>query len=184
MKQPLLSVPELFVDLPRLVQCDSAWRGLDRILFDIVKRFNIPQKSALEFGVEFGYSTSALACVFDSVIGVDTFTGDEMSVCKDHYAETSARLRQHWPNVRLYQVPYRDWISQDTDRYDLVHIDIVHTYTNTYCAGIWAIQHAPVVLFHDTESYPEVKIAVGDLAQTFDKTFYNYPECHGLGILV
>jgi hypothetical protein len=39
------------VDLPNILDVGTAWRGIDRILYDIVNRFNIPQKRCLEFGV-------------------------------------------------------------------------------------------------------------------------------------
>ena len=37
----------------------SAWKGLEGILPAIIKRFNVSQNAALEFGVEYGYSISA-----------------------------------------------------------------------------------------------------------------------------
>jgi hypothetical protein len=40
------------------------------------------------------------------------------------------------------------------------------------------------VLFHDTESFPAVKQAVSDIARETNKTFYNFKESYGLGILV
>lgn len=54
----------------------SAWGNIPTILKDIITRFNLKNKLCLEFGVEFGYSTSALSNYFESVIGVDTFVGD------------------------------------------------------------------------------------------------------------
>lgn len=178
-------VPKFFVKMPKLPEVGTAWNGVDEILYDIVARFNIPQHKALEFGVQFGYSTAALANVFDSVIGVDTFIGDEHAgYVEDHFKQTKQRLSE-WPNIELIQARFQDYILFDEDScYDLIHVDIVHTYKETYLCGKWAIKHSPVVIFHDTRSFPDVMMAVMDLAQDFDRTLYNYEECHGVGILV
>lgn len=58
----------------------SAWGDIPTILLDIIERFDIKRDKALEFGVEFGYSTSAIANYFDKVVGVDTFEGDIHSI--------------------------------------------------------------------------------------------------------
>jgi len=181
-------VPQFYVDIPNLAKVGTAWNGVDRVLYDIVNRFSIPQRKALEFGVQGGYSTSALAHVFAEVIGIDTFIGDEHAgYHPDEFAEVSARMKS-WPNVVLHQARYQDWIKFDTADYDLIHVDIVHTYTDTYQAGYWACNHSPVVIFHDTIAFPEVMYAVTELAKDTQRTFYNYGKCensqHGLGILV
>jgi predicted O-methyltransferase YrrM len=177
-------IPSHYVELPRLAEVSSAWTGLDRILVDLLRRFSIHAGMALEFGVEFGYSTAALANLFELVRGVDTFTGDvHAGPREDHYLETTRRLKG-WPNISLHQARYQDWIQRDESRYDLIHIDIVHTYEDTFACGRWAVDHASCVIFHDTESFPDVKRAVSDIADQTARRFYNYEACHGLGILV
>ncbi len=52
----------------------SAWGDIPTILKDIITRFNLKTDKALEFGVEYGYSTTAIANYFDEVIGVDNFS--------------------------------------------------------------------------------------------------------------
>jgi hypothetical protein len=161
----------------------TAWGNIPTILQDVIDRFSIPRGTALEFGVEYGYSTSALAHYFRHVTGVDTFTGDTHSgIKRDHYAVTKSLLRRH-PNVELVQADYRDFISGHGLRHDLIHVDIVHTYEDTYRCGRWALDHARVVIFHDTESFGDVKRACTDLAREFGLAFYNYRESHGLGII-
>lgn len=182
-------VPQFYVKLPKLAEVGTAWNGVDRILYDIVNRFNVKQGIALEFGVEFGYSTSALANVFKQVIGIDTFTGDiHSSIRVDHFKETEQRLKVFWPNIVLFQMDFQTWIGFDDRQYDLIHVDIVHNFEETYDAGMWAVEHAPVVIFHDTEAFPKVKDAVMAIAEDKGRTFYNYGRCpesqHGLGILV
>lgn len=178
-------IPTKYVDLPKLaeVPIESAWKGLDRILVDIIERFQIPLESALEFGVQWGYSTSALAQVFKKVIGVDTFAGDKCAGFHNiSFSDTSKRLKS-WSNIQLIQQAYQDRIRWDKEQYDLIHIDIVHTYEDTFALGSWAAGHARVVIFHDTESYPDVKRAVNDIAIQTGREFYNYQGSYGLGIL-
>ena len=185
-------VPKRLVTLPRLAPPPTAnpdaymaWRGLDQILVDIMERFDVGQNKALEVGVEFGYSATALACLFKRVYGIDTFLGDKHSgIQQDHYLSTKERLKS-WANLTLFQSDYQSWISKDDDdQYDLIHVDIVHTYEDTFACGLWAVQHAPVVLFHDTTSFLGVRSAVRDIAEKANLVFHNFEPCNGLGILV
>jgi hypothetical protein len=165
----------------------SAWVGLPAVMEAVVKEFQIPTNRALEFGVEWGYSTSALANIFDRVVGVDTFTGDPHSGNKaDHFVETYDNL-QEWDNIQLVQMDYQTFCADHKEMYDLIHIDIIHTYEATYACGAWAVQNAKCVIFHDTESFPDVKRAVQDLATNFGLDFWNFSDLSvnlgGLGIL-
>lgn len=169
---------------PKLALTASPWGDIPTILKDIIDRFGIKQNKALEFGVEWGYSTSAIANYFESVIGVDTFLGDGDSGFKpDHYQQSKDYVKD-FKNIELIQSDYRDYIKNDDNRYDLIHIDIVHNYEHTYACGEWAIKHSDVVIFHDTESFLDVKVACLDLSSKFNFEFYNYSDSNGLGILV
>lgn len=178
-------VPTVIERPPLVLNVGSAWVGLESVVGDIVKRFCKQTVSALEFGVEHGYSTVALSNFFFHVTGVDTFVGDIHSGKKlNHFIETSDRLLPY-PNISLVESSWQHWTNRKDDaRFDLVHIDIEHTYEETFGCGEWACHHAPVVLFHDTQSFPEVLHAVTDLAERNSMTFYNYEPCYGLGILV
>jgi hypothetical protein len=169
---------------PRVLPVATAWKGIESILGDIIQRFGVRTQRCLEFGVEHGYSTAVLSSFFDTVIGVDTFTGDRHTKDpRDHFEATSARLSA-FRNIQLVRSDYRDWAVKDANLYDLIHIDIVHTYTDTFECGTWSARHAPCVLFHDTESFPAVKRAVMDISRQTGKSFYNFRESNGLGILV
>ena len=167
--------PPVILDVP------SAWKGLEYIINDMLEKFGVGRERALEFGVEFGYSIVALSNFFKEIVGVDTFEGDEHTLDKN-VPELFPIVRDVMPaNVRLVQSRYQDY--KDDSRYDLIHVDIVHTYEDTFACGDWAMQHSNFVIFHDTESFPEVKRAVIDLAKKHTADFYNYPHCYGLGIL-
>jgi hypothetical protein len=168
----------------RMLEITSAWKGIESILSDITDRFQLGTERCLEFGVEYGYSTTALSSIFTSVIGVDTFVGDKHTVGKDDiYNETVGRL-SIFENIKLVRSDYRDWIKHDTSSYDLIHIDIIHTYADTFACGLWSASHSRCAIFHDTESFPAVKQAVSDIARCTGKAFYNFKESNGLGLLV
>lgn len=169
---------------PKLLEVTSAWKGLELIIGDILDRFNIERKSCIEFGVEFGYSTVVFSNFFEHVTGVDTFEGDVHTKHKgDHFEHTSKTLAPY-TNIELFKSDYKDWIKKDTKRYNFAHVDIIHNYAETYECGLWAAQHSDCTIFHDTESFPAVRNAVADIAKATGKKVYNYPHCHGLGIIV
>ncbi|MEO6805315.1 MAG: class I SAM-dependent methyltransferase [Edaphobacter sp.] len=184
-KVPILPyVPKSRQLPPRVLPIHSAWKGIESVLSDLINQFGIGTERCLEFGVERGYSTAALSCFFDSVTGVDTFKGDKHSgKGNDFYASTLDRLST-FDNIHLVRSDYRDWIANDSSFYDLIHVDIIHTYSDTYRCGLWSANHSQCVIFHDTESFPAVKRVLIDLSRDLGKTFYNFTESYGLGILI
>ena len=171
-------------DTPNVINVVSAWGDIPTIIKDIIVTFNINPKTALEFGVEYGYSTSALANYFTNVIGVDTFTGDIHSNTKYNHYKMTQRILNNYKNIQLINSSYKNYINNNNNIYDLIHIDIVHTYNETYECGEWAVNHSRVVIFHDTISFDEVKKVCYDLSTKYGLEFYNYPDSHGLGILI
>lgn len=173
-----LSEPEKLLDVV------SAWKGLEMIIGDIITRFGIDREKCIEFGVEFGYSSVVFSNFFERVTGVDTFEGDIHTENKlEHFQQTRERLSPYG-NIHLVKADYRDWIVRDNQRYNLAHVDIVHSYKETFECGLWAARHSDCVIFHDTESFPEVRKAVKDIARATGQQLYNYPYHYGLGILV
>ena len=168
-----------------MIDVPSAWGGNESILEDLIERFQISPKRCIEFGSQHGYSTAALANYFKHVIAVDHFAGDEMAGIgdPDHTFNGTKEALKDFSNITLARTSYQDWIRKDDSEYDLAHIDIIHSYEETYECGEWAIQHADVCLFHDTQSFPEIMTVVRDLAIEYDLHLYNYPHSHGLGIL-
>lgn len=178
-------IPRKIYTPEKLIQSKSkAWVGLEKIILDIIEFSGIKTTSALEFGVEFGYSTAVFANFFDRVTGVDIFTGDSHAgYFGDIYDETMSNL-DAFKNIKLVKADYKEFISIHDESVDLVHVDIVHTYEDTYRCGLWAAMHSQCTLFHDTQSFPEVKRAVAAIAKETGKKFYNFKKCNGLGILV
>ena len=177
-------VPEISTPPRILLGVPSAWKGLETILGGIVEQCCKQRNRCLEFGVEYGFSTVALSNFFDHVIGVDHFVGDQHSGRHSSYFdETRERLRPY-PNIELAPWEWRKWIvHHENEQFDLVHVDIEHTYEETYPSLLWAIAHSPVVIAHDTVSFPPVLRAVNDAARVTDRTVRNYPRYNGLAIL-
>ena len=167
-----------------IIEIVSAWKGLEMIVEDIIEQFGLDKKNCIEFGVEFGYSAVVFSNFFDKVTGVDTFEGDEHTCNKEEHFESTKNRLSSFPNIELFKSDYKDWILKDTTRYDFAHVDIVHNYNETFECGLWAAQHSDCTIFHDTESFPEVRRAVKDIAKHTGQKIYNYPHHFGLGILV
>lgn len=179
---------------PKVIKVRSAWKPLPPVIFDIINTFDLKTNRALEFGVERGYSTSALANYFKKVIGVDTFDWDLGDSVKRDF-KAIKNLLEDYPNIQLVKSTFQDYIlKKRTGRFDLIHVDIgyeTHEYDTTYPCGEWAVQHSDCVIFHDTISFPGVKQACEELSEQFGFEFYNYKEpigparivC-GLGILI
>lgn len=178
-------VPTAYEKPKKLIESKSkAWVGLESILWDIIRFSNCQTKHALEFGVEFGYSSSALSNYFEKVTGVDIFTGDEHAgFYGDIFLSTKENLKD-FTNIELIKSDYRDFIKENNSHYDLIHVDIIHTYEATYECGLWSANHSTVTIFHDTQSFRDVKRAVADIAKMTGKTFYNFKEYNGLGIVL
>jgi len=177
-------VPHSRVEPVNRVHVKSAWKGLEVIIPDILDRFEVGRGSCIEFGVEFGYSTAVFSNYFDRVVGVDSFEGDFNTADRvDHFQETSERL-SCFKNIELHKMRYQQWITRDDGLYDFAHVDIVHTYRDTFQCGVWAARHSKCVVFHDTESFVDVRNAVLDVAEETGKQVFNYPFSYGLGILV
>ena len=164
---------------------ESGWTHMAGIMPQLLDLFKVPRGFALEFGVEYGYSTATLSRLFQHVTGVDTFLGDPTSTERPDYYSIAKSNLQDCDNVTIVQEDYKRWIKHDRCRYDLIHIDIWHAYEPTMECGRWAAQHSNCVIFHDTEAYPiGVKDAVERIAEEQGMKFYNYPIHFGMGILV
>ena len=191
--EPILFVPRSLIPPdPPLPDVPSAWRGIELILPDLFARLEVPRGTFLEFGVDYGYSTAALARHANKIAGIDTFEDIHSGGrSPEEVQRETQRLLADVPNLILLRQSYREFIREWerertslTESPALIHIDIDHSYHTTWELGLWAIEQSPVTLFHDILSYPdEVGRAVGEIAGEFGLHYYLYPECHGLGIL-
>jgi hypothetical protein len=130
---------------------------------------------------------SALSKVFERVVGVDMFCGDfHAGVRNENQYNLVLENFSKVKNVEIIKSSYDEYFNslEDNVRFDLIHVDIVHTYEDTYDCGMKSLKHTDCILFHDTESFPSVKKACEDISSKSGYSFYNYPFCHGLGIII
>ena len=168
----------------RVLEVPSGWKGIENILSDLIERFHISTGACLEFGVEFGFSTVALSSYFDHVVGVDTFQGDRHTINhRNIYEETLNRL-SGYDNIQLVRSDYRTFIQNGQGSFGLIHVDIEHTFADTFACGLWSAGHSQCTIFHDTESFSQVRQAVVEIARVTGKKFFNFKESNGLGIVV
>ena len=181
-------IPQTIVRPRRLLEGDfgtSSWIGLESILADLLQRFQVGRSLAVEFGAEHGYSAVALSNYFRLVRTVDPFGQMTATPPIEPMEERCRRNIAPWPNIQLLVEPWQMFCARTRMACDLVHVDAEHNYADTFGIGDWACQHAPVTIFHDTESFPgTVKPAVRDLAAKWGLEFHNFDRYHGLGILV
>lgn len=170
--------PHTLLDVP------SAWVGLENYMMPLIKTFNIQQNTALEFGVDHGYSTYIFSKIFDKVIGVDSFEGDcHIAHKQGNNFYNTVKNRFVDTNVELVRSRFEEFITNNNNRYDLIHIDIVHLYEPTYKCAEWSVDHSDVVILHDTCSFPDIDRVCQDIAKNKNRNYYNIPLCNGLGIL-
>lgn len=176
--------PEKLIIPAQVIDVVSAWKGLELIIPEILQKFHIGNETCIEFGVEFGYSVVIFSNYFKEVIGIDTFEGDIHTDHRGNHFENTKTSLAKFENIRLVKSTFQDWIKEDDRMYDFAHVDIVHTYEDTFECGLWAVKHTKCAIFHDTESFMEVRKAVIDIARHTGKQLYNYPFQNGLGIIV
>lgn len=173
-------IPNKKIKPSKLINVVTAWKGIELIIDDIIKRFDVGNQSCIEFE----YSTVGFSNYFKEVTELDLFIGDQHTDFRDdHFEKTKATLSE-FENIKLTKSDYKDWIEDDTTMCDMSHVDIVHNYKETFECGLWEAKHSKCTLFHDTESFPKVRRAVIDSARSANKNVYNYPYHNGLGIIV
>jgi hypothetical protein len=170
--------------LKRESRVPTAWKGLEDYIFPIIEKFNLKQDVALEFGVDYGYSSYMLSQAFNKVVGVDSFIADT-HIGHDQGDEFYNTVKNSFErtNVEIVRSSFQDFVKDNNNYYDLIHIDIVHKYKPTFACADWAIQHSNVVILHDTISFPEVYRVCQDISARHGVGFYNITECYGLGVL-
>lgn len=162
----------------------SDWKGLEEFIVSILEHFEVSPNLALEFGVDYGYSTSILSQLFNNVIGVDSFentTYDGKPQNNNFYEEILFSFVN--TNVQIVKSTFEDFIKNNNSFYDLIHVDGIHNYDVLNETIRWATKHSNVVLFHDTMEYREVKRIGLEIASELEYKFYSIPFHCGLGIL-
>jgi predicted O-methyltransferase YrrM len=169
----------------------SAWYGNESILQELLDRFNIGRKRAIEFGTEHGHSAIALSNFFEQVICVDPWLQEHADQTTRSMYDVAQENVKPYSNITLVRSRWQEFCGQQGFQNgiptwlkpDLIHIDADHSYDECYKNGEWACENCSFVIFHDTAGFPEVRWAVSDLADKYHRKFYAYEVSWGLGIL-
>ncbi len=169
-----------------LIDVPSAWKGLENYIESIIEECGITPNSALEVGVDNGYSTHILSELFKEVVAVDDFRvgfiGRQTKEQADaQFANVYSTLKDR--NIQLVREDFNTYKDKISDkRFDLIHIDADHSFEATLEQLTWALEHSNLVIAHDTISFPTVMQACEKVIGN-GVEFYNIPNHHGLGVL-
>lgn len=164
----------------------TEWKGLEEWIVTILDHFKINCNTALEFGVDYGYSTKVFSHLFKKVIGVDSF---ERNTCdgKEHDEAFYNQVLNSFANtnVEIVKTRFEDYINQNNENfYNMIHIDAIHDYGILEPTIRWAVEHSDITLVHDTMEYREVKRACMEIRAEKNLRFLSIPFHCGLGILL
>lgn len=166
----------------------GVWTGNAEIIKDIIDRLKLKNNLALDLGVFLGFSSSVLSNYFEIVIGVDVFErhgqANDETFCENQMSYVQYMLKgDGFKNVQLVRSRAEDYIKTTNKYFDLIHIDLSHSYEETMTVGSWSIEHSDCVLFHDTIAIEPVMRACLKLEEKYKIHFYNFNYLAGLGIM-
>lgn len=136
----------------------SAWLGHRNFANWLVK--NMRPDTTVDLGVDWGHSTFYLAEMgIGNVYGVDSFEGDNHAGIRDtfEYVNTT-KEKYEFNNITFIKGLFDQVAKTWTKKIDILHIDGLHTYDAVkYDWETWKdfLKDESVVMFHDTESFPE-----------------------------
>lgn len=160
----------------------SAWTGHRNFAKWLVE--TIQPKVTVDLGVDYGHSTFYLAEMgIGDVYGVDSFEGDNHAGIRDtlEYV-TTTKEKYEFDNLTFIK-GYFDQVARTWDKQiDILHIDGFHTYDAVkYDYETWKgfLKEDSVVMFHDTEAFPEVNKFFDELEMPYKIKF---SHSAGLGV--
>jgi len=152
------TLEDLFNSIP------SAWIGHREFASWLVNEVN--PKFIVDLGVDWGYSTFSLAAPnIGRVYGIDTFEGDALTGIRNTYNDVLGNVK--WlkdkhkiSNIQIMKGRFDDvatkWNPQN--KIDILHIDGVPSeIQNDYDKWFPLMSDDGIMLFHDTQSFDEVK---------------------------
>lgn len=189
--------PEVFknicLNLPKddpyflLSHIPSAWnaspKGHVEFAVWLVKKIN--PKIILELGVDYGYSTLIFALNSKGqVFGIDCFSSSIMGHRRESDFDFICKIRDILgiKNLHIIRSYFEDIAPIWQKPIDVLHIDGLHDYESCkkdFNNFFPKLTHNGVVLFHDTESYPD---DVGKFFSEIDLYKFNFKNSNGLGV--
>ena len=160
----------------------SAWTGHRAFAKWLVQ--TMQPTVTVDLGVDYGYSSFALAENNPGqVYGVDVFEGDRGATYGSTLEQAQAYCDQlGLTNVTLIKDTFENVARTWTTPIDILHIDGTHTrdaVTQDYATWSPFMREGGVILFHDTDAFPEVGAVVRKLPGYVGE----FRHSAGLGIL-
>lgn len=180
MLKPKNTIDDLFNSIP------SAWTGHREFAGWLVNL--IKPKIIVDLGVDYGYSTFSFAVPnIGTVYAIDLFEGDKHTGIRNTYEEFTGNVKwleekHNISNIVVEKGLFNEIEKQWTQKIDILHIDGLHTYDavkNDFETWEKYLTKDSVVLFHDIESFPEVKKFWSELSGHK----YEFKHSAGLGVL-
>lgn len=163
----------------------SAWVGHRDFATWLVNEMK--PKVILDLGVDWGYSTFALAVPnIGKVYGIDHFEGDPFTGIRNTYNEVMAnvkwlRNKHNISNIEIIKGQFDDVAKRwnPKNKIDILHIDEVPSdIGKDYDTWIKYLSDDGVILFHNTQAFGEVKNFFANL----DLAKYEFNHSGGLGV--
>ena len=160
----------------------SAWIGHQNFAKWLVE--TIQPKITVDLGVDYGHSTFYLAEMgIGEVYGIDSFEGDDHAGVRDTLDYVTTTKEKYEFNNITFIKGYFDQVAKTWDKQiDILHIDGFHTYDAVkYDYETWKdfLKEDSVVMFHDTDAFPEVNKFFDELEMPH-KIKFNHSA--GLGV--
>jgi len=170
-----------------LLRYDSAWKGHGLFAMKLVETFN--PNVVVDLGFDYGFSTFCFAYPqIGSIYGIDWFQGDDHAGHRDTLNDVDNLYQDliKWygvSNIEFIKSDFADAAKSWDKKIDILHVDGFHSYEavkKDYENWIGFCNDDAVILFHDTESFPET---VGKFFNELDGFKFNRTNSAGLGVL-
>ena len=170
-----------------ILRYDSAWKGHGLFAMKLVETFK--PNITVDLGVDYGFSTFSFAYPqIGNVYGIDWFQGDEHAGHRDTLNDVDNLYQDviKWfgvSNIEFIKSDFKEAAKMWDKEIDILHIDGFHSYEavkSDYENWIGFCKKDSIILFHDTESFPET---VGKFFNELDGFKLNRTTSAGLGIL-
>lgn len=175
---PKKTLDDLFDSIP------SAWIEHREFSYWLINE--IKPKVTVDLGVDWGYSTFALAIPnIGKVYGIDYFEGDPLTGIRNTYNEVInnvkwLRDKHKISNIEIIKGRFEDVAKRWKQKIDILHIDEVPTdIKKDYDTWSRFVGDNGVILFHNTQAFKEVK----EFFNALDLPKYEFEHSGGLGIV-
>lgn len=161
----------------------SAWTGHFHFARWAVNRMQ--PTTIVDLGVDYGFSTFTFALDnIGTVYGVDWFEGDPNTGYRNSLEHVlNIKDTYEFNNVVIVKADFNELAKVWESPIDILHIDGFHSYEavkNDYITWAPLVRQGGLILFHDTEAYPD---DVGRFFNEITLPKTNFKNSAGLGVV-